>query len=151
MEIDYWIKNHTMWYKAQTVAQHYPHYKQNSHTVNLANKSIPMEVRLEWWPQLVNPYTITTPIISNVFFSLFFLFVVCACCREGGILICFILWNFPLRTVNHGSLRNFGRELWLAIPYENFPLGTINHGSHRIFLIGNYDMLFLMKIFLWEP
>ena len=60
-----------MWYKAQTFAQHYPLYKQNSHNVHSANKSIPMQVQLERWPQLawayrfLNPSTITTPIISN--------------------------------------------------------------------------------------
>ena len=41
----------------RTVSQHYPHYKQNSHTVHSTNESIPMQVwqkaGLEWWPQLV--------------------------------------------------------------------------------------------------
>ena len=40
-------KNHTMLYNAQTVAQHYPHYKQNSHTVHSANKNILMQVQNE--------------------------------------------------------------------------------------------------------
>jgi hypothetical protein len=38
------FKKSNMWKEAQTVAQYYPHYKQNSHNVHSANKSIFMQV-----------------------------------------------------------------------------------------------------------